>query len=312
MKLKDYFNKFIEYKQKVGLDRSTISEYRRFLGEIAKSSLAEKKIKDLVKNDYIELLELGKIHGDWGEQRIVSVYRQLLQYLDDSGITIPFNYLRIKLPSVPDREQDYITEPEFEEFVSQIPTNKINGLRDRVFFEVLWCTGMRLGEALSLNISSINFEEKKAKIITEKSGDEGFVYFSERCLYWIKKYLEARKRFESEALFISLYQCPQRMQSVSIRKSAMNYRKKMGTKKKITCHSFRRGFATHLIESGANIKEVQYLCRHKSERTTLKTYVKFNKLKTKDTHHRIFDGIKFDFLKMYAKKTETQKEKKAI
>ena len=74
-------------------------------------------------------------------------------------------------------------------------------------------------------------------------------------------------------------------------KRLLAYRKVFGITKKIAHKAFRTGIATYLMEQGANIKEVQVLCRHRSPRTTLKSYLKYQKTKVKEVHQSIFNNL---------------------
>lgn len=290
MKLKDYFPNFLEYMRKEGLKEHTINEHRRFLyGALGHCPIKDKRIKDLKLTDRADVVEAGKVHGEYGPQRAVVTLRRFLKFLYDDGVRLPFNWEKIKVPPVGEKEQDYLTEKEFNEFVGKIPLNTLYGLRDRTLYEVLFSTGARIGEILSLKRDKINWPTREAKIKTEKTGDEGLIYFSERSLTWLKRYLDTRAD-NNAALFVTYH--PEGIVplfTVTARKHLISYRKKFEISKKITHHCFRRSLATLLLEEGATIKEVQYLMRHKSERTTLKFYTKVNKRKAKEVHQRILD-----------------------
>jgi len=142
MRLKDYFDSFLEYKRKEGCIEHTLREYRRFLfGSLFHCSLENKRIKDLRLTDVAEVIEAGKSHGEYGSQRSVVVFRQLLKFLEDSGEKLPFNWAKIKVPVVPMKEQDFLTPEEFDDFVEKIPIDTFYGLRDRAIYETLWSMG---------------------------------------------------------------------------------------------------------------------------------------------------------------------------
>lgn len=286
MLLKDYFEEFLEYKRKEGRTEHTLKEYRRFLyGALCHCSISEKKLKDIRLTDLAEIKEAGREHGTHGETRATSCFRQLLKYLDENGAKLPFNWTRIRVPLAPEKEQDFLTGEEFEDFVNRLP-DTFYGLRDRVIYEVLWATGLRIGELLPLNRNDI--KDREAKIITEKTGNEEKVYFSERSLRWLDRYLKTR--FDNQpALFVCYHQGINRLTRGQARKNLLNYRRKFGIVKNITHHCFRRSVATLLLERGADIKSVQYILRHKSERTTLKFYCKVNKRRAKEIHRKILD-----------------------
>jgi site-specific recombinase XerD len=289
MKLKNYYQSFLEYKKKEGCVNHTIGEYKRFLfGSLSHCSLQDKKIQELKMIDVAEVIEAGKTHGEYGSQRSVVVFRQLLKFLEDSGEKLPFNWTRIKVPAVQEKDQDFLTENEFENFINKIPINTFYGLRDRALYETLWSTGLRIGELLVLKKDDLDWQEREAKIKTLKGGDPGKVYFSPRCIEWLKRYLGQRAD-TCPALFVVYNQGVKPLTKVQARKNLLNYRKKFGIKKEINHPCFRRSFATFVMEKEGNLKAVQYLCRHKSERTTLRAYVKFEKRKVKEVHQRVFN-----------------------
>jgi site-specific recombinase XerD len=291
MKIKEKFGDFLVYLKKKGLTEHSIGEYKRFLyGALSHSVLTEKKIEDLKMIDVASVIEAGKVHGEYGPQRAVVVLRRYLKFLKNSGMKLPFDWRDIEVPKVPEKEQAYLTEEEFNSFVEKIPLNTLYGLRDRALYEILFSTGARIGEILSLNRSDIDWEKKEAKV-KGKGGDEGMIYFSDRSLEWLKKYLETRTD-DCSALFVTYHFDGIRpLSKVNARKHLLNYRKKFGIDKKITHHAFRRSFCSLLLDRGATIKEVQYLARHKSERTTLRFYIKVEKRKAKEVHQKIFKGI---------------------
>ena len=291
MKVTDKFEEFLAYMRKKGLTKHSIIEHKRFLyGALAHSVLTEKKVEDLRIIDVASVIEAGKIHGEYGSQRAVVTLRRYLKFLKDSGIKLSFDWRDVEVPRVPDKEQAYLTEEEFNSFVEKIPLDTLYGLRDRALYEVLFSTGARIGEMLSLKRGDIDWEKKEAKV-KGKGGDEGMIYFSDRSLGWLKKYLETRAD-DCSALFITYgYRGISPLKKVNARKSLLNYRRKFKIEKRITHHAFRRSFCSLLLDRGATIKEVQYLARHKSERTTLRFYCKIEKRKAKEVHQEIFDKI---------------------
>ena len=290
LKLCDDFHNYLNYLRMKGLKDHTIGEHRRFLfGALSHSGIANKKIQDLKLTDVANVIEAGRAHGEYGSQRAVITFRQYLRYLQENGVRLPFDWRDIKVPKVPEKEPPYMGVKEFNSFVKGIPLNNICGLRTRALIEVLFASGMRISEALSLNKEDIDWAKKEAKIKGAKGGDERIVYFTDRSLRWLKRYLKARKD-DCPALFAN-----QAGTGAMKRATARNYlrkiRKEMGIKEHFTHHSFRRALATVLIEKGADIKSTQHIMGHKSERTTLRYYAKVNKRKAKLVHRRLLSQI---------------------
>lgn len=289
MLLNDVFDDFIDYKRKQGHTDHTLGEYRHFMeGTMAHCCVKDKQIDELRLTDVADIIEAGRVHGEFGPQRSVSLFRQLLRYLEERGDKIPFNWMLIKLPAVAEKDQDFFTPEEFDDFVGRINTNTNYGLRDRALYELLWSTGLRIGEALRLDRDC--WLNRETKIKNAKGGNEAKVYFSERCCHWVDEYL--RRRDDNHiALFVVYQQGIRRLTRGQARKNLADYRKKFDIQKRVTHHIFRRSFCSLLLDKGATIKEVQYLARHKSERTTLRFYCKVTKEKVKDVHNRIFNDF---------------------
>jgi len=288
MKVKDLFEPFIEYKIKEGCAQHTVKEYRRFIKETL-SCLGEKRISELRITDKAEVMQMGRKHGYWGEQRAVSTFVNFLRYLNGTGEKLPFRWQDVMLPKVREKEQDFLTPEEFESFVSKINLD-FYGLRDRVLYELLWSTGLRVGEALAVNIEDVNFKDREIKVHTFKGGEGNKVYISDRLEYWLKKWIESRQD-RCPALFVIYFGDIVRLKRSMSNKRLLEYRKEFGITIKLSHHAFRRGFCTHLLNSGANIKEVQYLARHRSERTTLKFYTKVTRGRVKEVHQNIFNTL---------------------
>jgi len=291
MRLKDQFRDYTNYLRQKGYTEHTIKEHKRFLyGALSHAEMvADKEIKDLKLTDVGAIIEAGKRHGEYGAQRAVVTFRRFLKFLQQSGVELPFDWRDIEVPKVPEKEKPYIGIKEFNRFVKLIPLKNICGLRTRALIEILFASGMRISEALSLTKDDINWKKKEAKVRSGKTGDERIVYFTDRSLSWLKKYLKARKD-NCPALFVN-----QGGTGAMKRATARNYlrklRRELGIKEEITHHSFRRALATVLIEEGADIKSTQHIMGHKSERTTLRYYAKVNKRRAKKIHRRILARV---------------------
>lgn len=269
----------------------TIKEYKRFLLGPVDRVLGEREIEGLVLTDLAALNESGRSHGKYGGQRTVSSARQFFKYLKDSGVPMRFHWRDITVPSVPDPEPQALTEEEFEIAMQIIlELRSSNSLRMRALFEVMYATGMRIGEALALKRVDVPWQTKELRITNNKTKEPCTVYFTDRSLNWLKMYLDARKD-NNPALFVSIGG------HTAIKRPAVSHficdhlkpilDKRIG--KNFHTHILRKTFVTHLLEGGVDIKNTQYLARHKSERTTLHNYAAVNKKKARVHHTRVLD-----------------------
>lgn len=301
MKLSEFFQGLLEHKRADGMTEKTINEYKILIAKVVDPAVGDLELENVRKTHADLIKQLGMRHGTFGPQRGIVVFRQLLQYIKDAGFTMNVDWRDIKVPMPPGPEVDWLTPEEWETVRKAFNLNWIIGLRDRALVEVLWATGMRIGEALSLNRDSINMETdpKEADI---KGGKKPYkmrkVFFTDDALFWVKKYLDMRNE-KFEPMFVNM--AGQRVDPGAVRRTIQQAMKKAGIKKRIHPHLFRSTHATNLLEGGANIKAVQFLLGHESERTTLKHYAAVNKSHAKEEHKRILNKdskpVEVDFVR---------------
>ena len=210
--------------------------------------------------------------------------RRVLKFLHDSGEQLPFSWRELEIPKVAEQKpNEYLTIEELQKVLNSFDISTPAGLRTRALTEVLFATGMRISEVISLNKEDIDWEQKEAIVTNGKTKDREKVYFTDQSLLWLKKYLDSRKD-DLPALFVS---GRGRMLSVTARNYLRTHTGHLGIRKHIKHHIFRKTFATHLIQGGADIVAVGDLCRHKSPRTTLRYYAGVNKERSKEKHKEI-------------------------
>jgi len=158
-----------------------------------------------------------------------------------------------------------------------------NGLRFRALVEVLLGTGMRIGEALSLNRKSINWDRKEAKIVG-KGNKERRVFFTERSLDWLRRYLETRND-SHEAVFVTKRPAA-RLNRDDIWRFFARHRKLARIDKRLTPHILRHTVATNLVFNGCPIVHVKEILGHERLDTTCKYYLGVDKEQAKKAHRQ--------------------------
>ena len=164
--------------------------------------------------------------------------------------------------------------------------NKRIALRNRMMLEVLFATGMRISELLSLNRDPINDTGKV--FIRGKGKKERFVYLTDRAKSLLKDYLLTRDD-DNPALFIPYSgrnsgKAKIRISSNYLQMKIKRYKELLGIIVPTSAHSFRHGFATYLAEQGANPAAIQILLGHESLQTTTR-YVHASDKYAESTHH---------------------------
>ena len=172
--------------------------------------------------------------------------------------------LRRHLPSV-------LTFDEIELLCLNISIDDPLGLRDRAMIEVLYASGLRISELLTLLLREIYFKEEFIRILG-KGSKQRLVPISIRALNWVKKYLELSRpvldkhQRSSGAAFLSIRGTI--MSRMGFWKILQKYIRESGIRKKIHPHTFRHSFATHLLEGGADLRAVQEMLGHSDISTT--------------------------------------------
>lgn len=286
MKLLEFFPGLIEHKRAEGLSLKTLHDYKMKLDLILMPAVGHIELENLREIDADKIKQQGRLHGEFGPERGIVVFRQLLQYVKKVGFKLPIDWRDIHIPRQRLKEVEVLTVEEWEQVKTAFDLNWIVGLRDRALCEILWCTGMRISEALSLNRDSIKWEDKETKVLNAKTKEVEKVYFTDEALHWVKQYLQMRNE-TCEPLFVNF--TGQRATPGGVRRTIQSAMKRAGITKRIHPHIFRSTFCTELLERGLDIKSVQVLARHKSERTTLKHYIRVNKQRAKAEHQRVLN-----------------------
>jgi len=194
-----------------------------------------------------------------------------------------------------EKKKEIFSVDEINSFLNMISIDTIYGERDRAYFELMYSSGLRVGEELSLNITDINLSERVVAIRQGKFNKDRIVPFSSVAFEFLKIYIEnGRKELlktvngeDNKALFISNQG---RLKPVSIRLRFRKYLNGCGIEREgLSLHSIRHSTATHLLECGASVRYVQELLGHEDIQTTVRyTHLMIENLKKayKQTHPR--------------------------
>ncbi len=162
------------------------------------------------------------------------------------------------------------------------------GMRDRVCLELLYSSGLRISELLTLKISDLKIGESLVSVIG-KGNKQRFVPFGGRAKRAIEDYLSSARpcliKKKSSSLLI-LNTRGGRLSRMGFSKILRKYRIRSGVKKRVTAHTFRHSFATHLLEGGADLRAVQELLGH-ADISTTQIYTHTDREYLKEVH-RLF------------------------
>jgi len=141
---------------------------------------------------------------------------------------------------------------------------KFTKTRDKLILSLLYSTGLRVSELVSLKVNDIDLKDRTIRI-RGKGNKDRIVLFDQKTKKLIKDYLHERIH-ESEYLLVNRFGRPLTARYVQI--TIKNYAKKAGIKKKVTPHILRHSFATHLLKNGVDIRAIQQLLGHSNLSTT--------------------------------------------
>jgi integrase/recombinase XerD len=182
---------------------------------------------------------------------------------------------------------DILSRDEVEALLLQPDTLTVLGKRDKAILELLYATGLRVTELVSLKMTNINLEIGCVRTIG-KGSKERIVPMGTKAIDSLKEYLtESRPSFlktgEFSYLFLNSRGKPMTRQGLW--KIIKNYALKAGITKTVTPHTVRHSFATHLLEGGADLRSVQIMLGH-SDISTTQIYTHIARERLKEIHER--------------------------
>ena len=174
-----------------------------------------------------------------------------------------------RTPKVTKRLPEFLDLKEVFALLESPDESNILGLRDRAILELLYATGMRVSELVGLNVDDIDLLGGVTKV-WGKGGKERLAPFGTEAAQALYKYLNKKETIHlgkrKEGLFLN--KSGRRISTRSIRKLLDKYIKKASLSRKISPHTLRHSFATHLLNAGADLRSVQELLGHTSLSTT--------------------------------------------
>jgi len=268
------FEAFLKLEK--GLSVASVEAYlqdMKKLEQFMEMDVEEKGISDLELNDlqlFITYLnELGLSVNS--QARIISSLKAFFRFLmieevifDDPSLLLSAPKLSRSLPTV-------LTHQEIEQLIAAIDHSKKEGLRNRAILEVLYACGLRVSELTGLRLSNIYLHINFVKVIG-KGNKERMIPIGEEAIKHLEFYIQERNKMtniksESEDI-VFLNRRGGQLSRNMIFMIIKDLTQKAGIEKKVSPHTFRHTFATHLIEGGANLRVVQDLLGHKSIITT--------------------------------------------
>ena len=204
------------------------------------------------------------------QARSISALKSFFNYLLFEGEIHSSPLNDIESPKIENKLPEVLTEDEIKRLISSVNLDSEFGQRNKTIIEVLYGTGIRVSELVELKLSNIFFKESILKV-TGKGNKERFVPLGKIAIIEIKKYLNNRDKLKinskfSDILFLNRY--GRQLTRSMIFKVINDSSKNAEIDKKISPHTLRHSYATHLLKNGADLRTIQLILGHESITTT--------------------------------------------
>ena len=282
MMLNDHLTQFFQHlKYERNLSPHTL---RNYLSDLEQFKLhlfrVEKRVDIPVSEiDRLTIREwMASLHGDHKKTSVarkLASLRTFFQFLVREGKLESNPAKQVATPKIERKLPNHLSMEDAVRFVETPDINTDLGRRDRAILEFLYATGIRVGELVNIDLKDIDFRERNVRV-TGKRKKQRIVPFGEPALQSLMLYLqEARGNFLAEcpeaardlnAVF--LHRRGGRLTTRSVGRMIDKYIKLCADIHDISPHSLRHTFATHLLDSGADLRDIQELLGHARLSTT--------------------------------------------
>ena len=305
--IQEHIKDFLDYCEvERGLSSRTQENYSHYLKKFT-SWLSSKDRSSLLPHDlssqYIWDYRLylsryqnkGKELSKLTQNYYLIALRALLGFFVAKDITsLPPDKIALPKGAAKEKSVKFLNLDQIKKLLNAPDTKNPTGLRDKAIIEALFSTGLRIAELVALNkeqFDSIWDKEDFELGIIGKGSRPRTVYFSERALEWLKKYLKTRGDKEN-ALFLNYRgrtKEENRLTPRSIERMIKKYAVKAGIPLFTTPHTLRHSYATDLLEKGVDLRAIQEFLGHKNIVTT-QIYTHVTNKRLRDIHRQFHSG----------------------
>jgi len=276
-----------------GLARNTIESYRRDLTLLARwlarrGGALESATEADLHGFFASRHGSGTAHRVSSDARMLSTLKRFYRYCLRERRIASDPTLRLDSPKRTPRFPKTLSEADVEALLAAPDPSRPLGLRDRAMLEVLYASGLRVSELVSLRTFEVSLEAGVLRVMG-KGSKERLVPLGEEAVHWVQRYLrEARARLlgraASDALFVTARGAGMTRQAFW--HNIKRYGARAVPGKGLSPHVLRHAFATHLINHGADLRAVQMLLGHADISTTqIYTHVARERLKQLHAKH---------------------------
>lgn len=274
----EYLRMFIEAKKVEGCSERTLSYYKTTVQHMLNSiktavrRITTEEIRKYL-SDYQKINNCSKVTVDNVRRNISSFF----SWLEEEDYILKSPMRRIHKIKTKTPVKETISDESIE-----ILRDGCKELRDLAIIDLLYSTGIRVGELVNLNCDDINFEEREC-VVFGKGEKERKVYFDAKAKLHIKRYLDSRTD-NNPALFVTLDRPHERLKISGVEIRLRQLGRKLNIER-IHPHKFRRTMATRAIDKGMPIEQVQNILGHSQIDTTMQ-YAIVNQNNVKNSHRK--------------------------
>lgn len=274
----NYLAMFLNAKKIEGCSERTLSYYKTTVEKLLDG--ITDPIRKVTTDDIREYLASYQGLNDCSKTTIDNIRRNISSFftwLEEEDYIIKIPMRRIHKIKTTKTVKEVISDEEIEKM-----RDKCKNLRDLAIIDLLYSTGIRIGELVRLNVDDIDFEEREC-IVFGKGDKERRVYFDAKTKIHLMGYINSRSD-TNPALFVSLDAPYDRLQISGVEIRLRRLGRELGINK-VHPHKFRRTMATRAIDKGMPIEQVQNLLGHSQIDTTMH-YAIVNQTNVKVAHRK--------------------------
>ena len=289
--MQDYQNEFEYYlTDSKGVSSNTFESYMRDVSKFVRylemmNISGVESVDRAVIDDYIAYCENNGKSAATVTRSVASV-RCYYKFLMSKGIVDSNPALGIKSKPSNKKLPQILTSREIDLLLSQADPVDAKGCRDKAMLELLYATGIRVSELINLNVDDINYEVGIIRCVGSKG--ERIIPVYQTAMMSVKMYVQ-RVRYltvvddNEKSLFVNMN--GQRMSRQGFWKIIKQYSKQAGIRKDITPHTLRHSFAAHLLENGAQLKDIQEMLGH-SDISSTQVYAQMMKNRFSNVYNK--------------------------
>lgn len=291
--MKEHLKTFIQYLSvERGLATNTLEAYERdismYIDYLQSEGLhrLNDSSKAHITTYLLHLRKQGRASSTLS-RTMVSI-RSFYQFLVRERLIEHDPSLHMETPTIEKRLPKTLSLEEVERLLMCPDVNHARGLRDKAMLEVLYATGMRVTELVSLNVSSVNLALGFVRVIG-KGSKERIIPLGSMAISYLDRYLQTahskllKPNSERDVLFLN--QLGTRLTRQGFWKIIKHYAREAHITKPLSPHTLRHSFATHLLENGADLRSVQEMLGH-ADISTTQIYTHISQIRMKEIYNQ--------------------------